>query len=146
MGGPLGHNEKNAKREFEPYNLQPLTGFLRDGDCRMPSSDLGSHGICSQLTHAFLDFTRSRGNELISSVSAIGSFGLKAGDRWYVCTDRWREAHDHGVAPPVILASSHADGLKRTPLAHLKEHAMDAGLKWFLRRNEIIIPIAAVPD
>ena len=126
----MKHNEKNALGDtLEPCSLQPLTGFLRDGDCRMPSSDLGSHGICSQVTQAFLDFTRSRGNDLITSVPAIGFPGLKPGDRWCVCTDRWREAHDHGVAPPVILASTHADVLKRIPLAHLKEHSMGAGLK-----------------
>ena len=95
----------------------------------MPPGDAGKHGICAQVTQAFLDFTRSRGNDLITSVPAAGFPGLKPGDRWCLCADRWREAHDHGVAPPVILASTHADVLKHVPLAHLKENAVDTDQK-----------------
>jgi hypothetical protein len=93
----------------------------------MPSSDVGRHGVCAQVTQAFLDFTRSRGNDLTTSVPLGGFPGLKPGDRWCLCADRWREAHDNGVAPPVILASTHADVLERIPLSYLKDHSLDAG-------------------
>jgi uncharacterized protein (DUF2237 family) len=34
--------------------------------------------------------------------------GLKAGDRWCLCADRWREAYDAGCAPDVVLEATHA--------------------------------------
>ena len=121
-------DQKNVLGEaLEVCSLQPPTGFLREGDCRMPSSDVGRHGVCAQVTQAFLDFTRSRGNDLTTSVPLGGFPGLKPGDRWCLCADRWREAHDNGVAPPVILASTHADVSERIPLSYLKDHSLDAG-------------------
>jgi uncharacterized protein (DUF2237 family) len=107
-------------------SLQPLTGFLRQGDCRMPSSDFGRHGVCAQMTQAFLDFTRKRGNDLTTPDPLSGFPGLQPGDRWCLCVDRWREAHDSGVAPPVILAATHADVVNQIPLARLKKNALDA--------------------
>ena len=105
---------------------QPLTGFLRDGECRMPPGDRGRHGVCAQVTQAFLEFTHSRGNDLSTPYPMAGFPGLKPGDRWCLCADRWKEAHDNGVAPPVVLASTHADVLERIPLADLLDHALDA--------------------
>ncbi len=121
----MNSNEKNVHNEaLEVCSLQPLTGFLRDGDCRMPSSDRGRHGVCAQVTQAFLDFTRSRGNDLSTPSPMNGFPGLQPGDRWCLCADRWQEAHDHGVAPPVILAATHADVLDRIPLDLLETHAL----------------------
>ena len=45
-------------------SLSPLTGFSRDGACRMPAGDFGRHGVCAEVTADFLNFTRSRGNDL----------------------------------------------------------------------------------
>lgn len=124
----MKQNQNNVLGELlEVCSLQPLTGFLREGDCRMPSGDVGRHGICAQVTQSFLDFTRSRGNDLTNALPSSGFPGLKPGDRWCLCADRWREAHDNGLAPPVILASTHAEVLKRVPLTHLKNHALDPG-------------------
>lgn len=48
--------------------------------------------------------------------------GLKPGDRWCLCVARWKEALDAGVAPPVVLASTHAKALDTVTLAELREH------------------------
>jgi uncharacterized protein (DUF2237 family) len=123
----MNHEQKNILNEsLEVCSYQPLTGFLREGDCQMPSGDVGRHGVCAQLTQEFLDFTRSRGNDLTTSDPISGFPGLKPGDRWCLCADRWKEAHDNGVAPPVIQAATHADVLRQIPIGHLRNNALDA--------------------
>lgn len=108
---------------LETCSLEPLTGFLRDGDCRIGPNDFGRHGVCAQVTEAFLEFTKNKGNDLSTPIPAAGFPGLKPGDRWCLCVDRWVEAHENGVAPPVIPAATHAAVLDRVDLKQLKRHA-----------------------
>ena len=110
---------------LQTCSLQPLTGFLRDGDCRIGPGDVGRHGVCAQVTDAFLEFTRRRGNDLSTPQPAAGFPGLKPGDRWCLCVDRWEEAEESGVAPPVILAATHSKVLNHVPLAQLARHALE---------------------
>ena len=80
----------------EPLQIcgkNPMTGYNRDGYCKTDSSDKGTHTVCSEVDDEFLEFTKSKGNDL--------SF-LKSGDRWCLCAKRWKEAYDEGVAPKVI--------------------------------------------
>ena len=63
--------------------------------------------ICVIVTQEFLDFSKNRGNDLISPALHVGFPGLKAGDRWCVCVNRWKEACEAGCAPPVIAESTH---------------------------------------
>ena len=114
---------------LETCSLSPLTGFQRDGECRMPPGDLGRHGVCAQVTEDFLDFTRSRGNDLSAPQPIFGFPGLKPGDRWCLCADRWAEAWENGVAPPVILAATNADVRNSIPLERLKHHAVADSVK-----------------
>ena len=51
--------------------------------------------------------------------------GLKPGDRWCLCIDRWREALDAGVAPPVVLEATHISVLEYVDLDVLRVHALD---------------------
>jgi uncharacterized protein (DUF2237 family) len=51
--------------------------------------------------------------------------GLKAGDRWCLCVDRWKEALDAGVAPPVFLRGTHRAALTVVTLEQLSKHALD---------------------
>jgi uncharacterized protein len=104
----------------------PMTGWHRDGFCRTGSGDLGLHTVCSYVTRAFLDYTKSRGNDLETPVGR--SFpGLKPGDKWCLCAGRWLEASRAGVAPPVVLAATHARALEVVSLEELKEHAWEGG-------------------
>lgn len=82
----------------------------------------GSHVICASLTREFLEFSKGRGNDLMSK---RGSFpGLKEGDRWCLCASRWKEAYDYGVAPKVILEATHSNALEFVTMEQLRSHAL----------------------
>jgi len=110
---------------LETCSLHPLTGFQRDGDCRISTGDTGRHGVCAQVTDGFLEFTKHRGNDLSTPHPAAGFPGLKPGDRWCLCVDRWKEAEEHDCAPSVILAATHSQVLNRVSLAQLKRRALE---------------------
>src|SRR5512143_4149398 len=103
----------------------PVTGFYRNGACETGTDDLGLHVVCAQMTKEFLEFTKSRGNDLSTPAPQFGFPGLKPGDRWCLCVFRWREALDAGVAPPVILKATHVAALEFVTLEELKQRALD---------------------
>ena len=109
--------------ELASCSDEPLTGFFRDGCCNTSDEDAGSHTVCAVLTEAFLDFSRSRGNDLTTPNPAFGFRGLKAGDRWCLCASRWLEAYQAGCAPRVVLDATHRRALEIVPLAALESHA-----------------------
>ena len=126
----MKHPDNNVLNgPLDVCSRQPLTGFLRDGECQIPPGDHGRHGVYAQVTQDFLEFTLSRGNDLSTPTPLAGFPGLKPGDRCCLCADRWKEARDHGAAPPVVLASTHVDVLERIALADLIDHALDADPK-----------------
>lgn len=86
---------------------------------------MGAHVVCAQVTEQFLDYTRAQGNDLSTPVPAFNFPGLKPGDRWCLCASRWKEAFDDGVAPPVVLAATHASALEYVTLDELKQHAIE---------------------
>jgi len=108
--------------ELMPCSYDPLTGYFRDGCCNTDASDLGSHLVCVRVTAEFLAFSASRGNDLSTPLPAHRFAGLKPGDRWCLCANRWREALEAGVAPPVILESTHSKALEFVSLAQLEKH------------------------
>jgi uncharacterized protein len=110
---------------LEVCSLQPMTGFYRDGCCDTSREDIGSHTVCVVMTEEFLEFSRSRGNDLSTPVPEYGFPGLKRGDRWCLCAPRWREALEAGRAPRVVLRATHAGALKDCSLADLKRFAVD---------------------
>ncbi|MEL7060649.1 MAG: DUF2237 domain-containing protein [Acidobacteriota bacterium] len=111
--------------ELADCSHSPTTGYFRDGCCRTDSTDVGLHVVCAEMTEEFLGFTRRRGNDLSTP---YGSFpGLRVGDRWCLCAVRWAEALSAGVAPPVLLASTHERALEVVRLEDLRRHAIDAG-------------------
>jgi hypothetical protein len=105
--------------------LDPVTGFFRTGRCETGAADRGAHVVCAQITEAFLEFTRARGNDLSTPVPEAGFPGLAPGDRWCLCARRWAEAAAAGVAPPVILGATHERALDEVSLEDLKKHALD---------------------
>lgn len=103
----------------------PLTGWFRDGCCNTDARDRGLHTVCAVVTAEFLEFSRARGNDLVTPIPAAGFPGLQPGDRWCLCAARWREAFEAGMAPRVVLMATHESTLRVVPLEHLKRHAID---------------------
>ncbi len=101
-----------------------MTGYYRDGYCRV-EGDYGVHAICCEVTAEFLAFSKSVGNDLSTPVPMYNFPGLKPGDRWCVCAARWVEALKAGVAPPIVLESTHARMLEYATLDELKKFAID---------------------
>ncbi|MFC3095194.1 DUF2237 domain-containing protein [Alteromonas sediminis] len=101
------------------------TGFTREGFCYVPESDIGNHSVCAIMTHDFLQFSYSRGNNLITPVPEYSFPGLKAGDKWCLCASRWWEAYQAGVAPLVDLNATHVKALDIIPLAILEQYAAE---------------------
>jgi len=110
---------------LQTCSQDPVTGFYRDGCCQTGPDDHGSHTVCAEMTAEFLAFTRAHGNDLTTPMPAYRFPGLKPGDRWCLCAGRWKEAYDHGAAPPVHLAATHEKALEIVSLTALAEHAVD---------------------
>ena len=108
--------------ELESCGTDPMTGFRRDGCCDTGAGDVGVHTVCAVVTEEFLRFTGEAGNDLVTP--GPGFPGLKPGDRWCLCASRWAEAHAAGVAPPVVLAATHARSLDFVDLADLQRAAV----------------------
>jgi uncharacterized protein len=109
---------------LKPCSYDPVTGFYRDGCCNTGPEDRGRHTVCARMTAEFLAFSRARGNDLSTPRPELGFPGLRPGDRWCLCAERWREAWEAGMAPKVVLASTHRSVLELVPLEVLVAHAM----------------------
>lgn len=110
---------------LQPCSDTQLTGFCRDGFCRSHEQDLGLHTVCAVMTEDFLNFTVSRGNDLVTPKPEWDFPGLKPGDHWCLCAARWLEAFESGCAPKVKLASTNIATLKVVPLEALTQLAID---------------------
>jgi hypothetical protein len=92
---------------LEACSTKPMTGFYRDGCCNTGREDIGSHTVCVVMTSAFLDFSKSHGNDLSTPVPQFGFPGLKPGDRWCLCAPRWSPArHSRGCSCPLLTRRS----------------------------------------
>ncbi|NWN90151.1 DUF2237 family protein [Marinobacter adhaerens] len=111
--------------KLETCGTDPQTGFYRDGCCNTGPEDHGSHTVCVVMTDEFLAFSKARGNDLSTPVPAFGFPGLKAGDGWCLCADRWQEAYEAGSAPRVRLLATHQNALQSCTLESLKSHGVD---------------------
>jgi uncharacterized protein (DUF2237 family) len=119
--------EKNVFGEkLADCNDELSTGFTRDGCCGTHESDRGRHEICAVMTQGFLEFSRKRGNDLVTPRPDLDFPGLHPGDRWCVCVPRWVEAYEAGNAPPVVLEATNEAVLDEVPLETLKEHEHEA--------------------
>ncbi|MCC6492979.1 MAG: DUF2237 domain-containing protein [Pirellulales bacterium] len=111
--------------ELESCCTSPMTGFYRDGCCRTGPDDFGLHIVCVEVTDEFLEFSKSRGNDLSTPQPMYHFPGLVAGDRWCLCVERWKEALDAGMAPAVVLAATHISALEFVDLEDLQAYAID---------------------
>jgi uncharacterized protein len=110
---------------LEVCSLTPMTGFFRDGCCDTSREDIGSHTVCAVMTAAFLEFSKSCGNDLSTPMPEFGFPGLRPGDRWCLCAPRWQEALEAGQAPRVVLRATHEGALNHCSLTDLKRFAVD---------------------
>jgi uncharacterized protein len=106
-------------------SFAPLTGYFRDGSCAVHGADGVAHLVCVKVTDSFLEFSKSRGNDLSTPRPELRFKGLKHGDRWCLHILRWAEAYEASKAPHVVLESTHEGALKYVPLEALKQHALD---------------------
>ena len=96
-----GDPEKSIiNEELKVCSTVPLTGFTRDGFCKTNEEDSGNHLVCAEMDKDFLEFTKSKGNDLSSVV--------EVGDKWCLCQNRWLEASNAGKAPKVIKEATNA--------------------------------------
>jgi uncharacterized protein (DUF2237 family) len=109
--------------ELETCGCDPMTGFYRTGCCDTGAEDMGVHTVCAVVTAEFLRFSAEAGNDLSTPRPEFGFAGLRPGDRWCLCSSRWAEANAAGVAPPVVLAATHARTLEWVDVADLEAHA-----------------------
>lgn len=110
--------------ELQSCCTSPMTGFYRDGLCRTGAGDAGVHTVCVEVTAEFLEFSKSRGNDLSTPIEGYDFPGLVPGDRWCLCAARWKEAYDAGMAPRVLLEATHMATLEFVDLEELEEYAL----------------------
>tara|TARA_B100001175_G_C19005790_1_gene401051 strand:- start:146 stop:523 length:378 start_codon:yes stop_codon:yes gene_type:complete len=118
--------QKNVLGEpIEICGEDPITGFYRDGCCNTNHKDSGSHTVCAKVTKEFLEFSKDAGNDLTTPRPEYGFDGLKDGDSWCLCANRWLEAYQNNVAPKIKLKSTNIKALEVIDLDYLKEHSVD---------------------
>ncbi len=123
---PWPENQKSVLDEpLAVCSTSPMTGFVRNGCCETGPEDIGSHTVCVEVTAEFLEFSRSRGNDLSTPIPDFGFPGLKPGDRWCLCAARWQEALEAGMAPRVVMRATHQGALEVIDFKDLSRHAID---------------------
>jgi uncharacterized protein (DUF2237 family) len=128
--GNIKTKSKNNMTNLEQLNvlntpltlasIDPMTGFYRNGYCQTGANDIGLHVVAALVTEEFLNYSLTKGNDLISAYPSNGFPGLKSGDTWCLCALRWKEAFEAGVAPPVILEATNIKALQYVTLEQLQ--------------------------
>jgi len=103
----------------------PLTGYFRDGQCNTCAQDTASHTVCAVMTDEFLAFSKYVGNDLTTPLPEFHFAGLKAGDQWCLCAERFLQADDEGCAPKVNLGATHQRALDVVSLDILMSNALN---------------------
>ena len=117
---------KNVFREpLIPCCALSSTGFYRDGYCRTGAEDAGLHIVCGKVTEDFLIFSKQAGNDLSTPNPMFGFDGLKPGDYWCICVERWKQALDAGHACPILLEATHISALEFVDLSTLEKYAIE---------------------
>ena len=112
---------------LQTCSIDPLTGFTREGNCKVTEEDIGVHAVCIIATEEFLEFSKAVGNDLSTPNPMFGFDGIKPGDRWCLCAPRWKQALEHGMAPLVDLMATHETALEYASLRQLLEHSAGSG-------------------
>lgn len=114
------NQQKNIYDEpLSVCSTDPMTGWKRDGKCSTHDDDSGTHTVCARVNNEFLDYTKSKGNDLSTPNEYFP--GLKGGDHWCLCALRWKEALDAGKAPSLNLKATNKKTLEYVDLDKLEE-------------------------
>lgn len=122
--------QKDAKNvlggELKSCCTNPMTGFYRDGFCHTGEDDMGRHLICVELNEEFLHLGKYLGNDLMTPRPEFQFPGLKPGDRWCVCANRWLQClqEDMNEPPKIDLEATHEKMLDFIDLETLKKYAL----------------------
>lgn len=108
--------------ELADCNDELSAGFTRTGCCETHEQDRGRHEVCAVMTQEFLEFSRKRGNDLVTPRPEMEFPGLHPGDGWCLCVPRWVEAYEEGKAPPVVLEATNEAVLDEVSLETLREY------------------------
>ena len=106
MKGGLSKQYNLYNKPLKICSSNPVTGYNRSGYCSTDVFDSGSHLVCAKMNKKFLESTKKDGNDL--STPGMSFPGLKPGDRWCLCQDRWYQAYKKGKAPKVIKTSTNS--------------------------------------
>jgi len=116
---------------LEPCNLDPVTGFYRDGCCNTGAEDIGVHTVCTRVTADFLAFSASVGNDLSTPHPEFGFAGLQPGDQWCLCAPRWQEAFEAGMGNAVCFLTEEIAAIQLEALASLMDERKCESLSFF---------------
>lgn len=87
---------------------------------------MGRHTVCVRVTDDFLEYSKSVGNDLSTPMPMYNFPGLKEGDIWCLCAQRWAQAYNAGKAPRLFLQATHEKTLDYIPLDVMRIFAIDA--------------------
>ena len=120
------HLQKNVLGEqLESCSIEPLTGWFRDGCCNTNEEDYGVHTVCAKVTKESLEWSKSKGNDLITPNPNLNFPGLKEGDSWCVCAQTYAQSIAAGTACKIYLKRTNLKTLEIIPLDKLKKYAID---------------------
>jgi len=114
LGGPL-----------EPCSLDPMTGYYRNGSCKVTAENKGIHAVCIYATEEFLAYSKRTGNDISTPMPQYNFPGVKAGQSWCLSGPRFAQAVKDGMAPKIFIHSTHQAILQLVDLETLKECAID---------------------
>lgn len=119
-------DDLNVLGQFlEPCSLDPLTGFHRDGTCRVTPDNQGMHAVCIYATKEFLEYSKRTGNDLSTPLPQYNFKGVKPGESWCLSGLRFAQAVKDGKAPQIFIHSTHQAILQLVDLETLKSLAID---------------------
>ena len=81
--------------------------------------------VCIQASQEFLEFSKAIGNDLSTPIPMYNFPGVRPGDRWCLCAQRWAQAYNNRKAPKLYLQSTHERTLSDVPLDVLMVFAVD---------------------
>ena len=112
-------------KPLQVCGMNPTTGYYRNGCCETGVYDAGAHTVCAIVTDTFLNFSKSKGNDLIRAYPEFNFPGLVSGDHWCLCVSRWLEAYRSNKAPQIILEACHIKTLDYIEIDLLKKFAFE---------------------